>query len=186
MAVTATFSPAAGILTAIGDTLSRNAAGNLLLNGGAVSIVGGKATVANTARVQVFGLAGNDIIGLDESNGALPAADLFGGSGNDTLTGGSGADQLFGQVRHRRGGQIAGDDGVGRMGRLPFGDEFTAELARQGTVVTNTAVDVKDACHDVITFRVGSDCNHHRTSLISMKLGKFKSYLSIYSISQQR
>ena len=56
MAVTATFSPAAGILTAIGDsanntiTLSRNAAGNLLLNGGAVSIVGGKATVANTAR----------------------------------------------------------------------------------------------------------------------------------------
>ncbi len=104
MAVTATFSPAAGILTAIGDsanntiTLSRNAAGNLLLNGGAVSIVGGKATVANTARVQIFGLAGNDIIGLDESNGALPAADLFGGSGNDTLTGGSGADQLFGQA----------------------------------------------------------------------------------------
>ena len=44
-----------------------------------------------------FGLGGNDIITLDESNGALPKASLFGGTGNDVLTGGSGADQLFGQ-----------------------------------------------------------------------------------------
>ena len=40
---------------------------------------------------------GNDTIALDETNGALPAAQLFGGAGNDTLTGGSGNDQLFGQ-----------------------------------------------------------------------------------------
>ena len=32
------------------------------------------------------------------ANGALPAANLFGGAGNDTLTGGSGGDQLFGQA----------------------------------------------------------------------------------------
>ncbi|MFL5006971.1 MAG: hypothetical protein ACJ8DK_16650 [Microvirga sp.] len=32
-----------------------------------------------------------------EVNGALPAANLFGGAGNDVLTGGSGNDQLFGQ-----------------------------------------------------------------------------------------
>ncbi len=31
------------------------------------------------------------------SNGALPRANLFGGSGNDTMIGGSGADMLFGQ-----------------------------------------------------------------------------------------
>jgi Ca2+-binding RTX toxin-like protein len=45
----------------------------------------------------VFGQGGNDTITLDEANGALPAAQLFGGTGNDTLTGGSGGDLLFGQ-----------------------------------------------------------------------------------------
>jgi Ca2+-binding RTX toxin-like protein len=37
------------------------------------------------------------VITLSETNGALPWANLFGGSGNDVLTGGSGNDQLFGQ-----------------------------------------------------------------------------------------
>ena len=41
---------------------------------------------------------GNDTISVDEANGALPAAQLFGGDGNDILTGGSGNDQLFGQA----------------------------------------------------------------------------------------
>ncbi len=102
MAIVATFNPAAGV-TAIGDTLdnaivfSRNAAGAILINGGAVPISGGTPTVANTVRLQVFGQGGNDTITLDESNGALPAANLFGGTGNDVLTGGSGNDQIFGQ-----------------------------------------------------------------------------------------
>jgi Ca2+-binding RTX toxin-like protein len=101
-AVTASFSN--GVLSVFGDALdntiavSRNAAGAILVNGGAVHVQGGTATVANTGTIQVFGQAGNDIITLDESNGALPAALLFGGAGNDTLTGGSGADQLFGQA----------------------------------------------------------------------------------------
>jgi len=102
MAIKATFSAAAGLLSEVGDSVdntivtSRDAAGQLFVNGGAVPIVGGKATVANTALIQVFGQGGNDTITLDEANGALPAAQLFGGAGNDTLTGGSGADQLFG------------------------------------------------------------------------------------------
>jgi Ca2+-binding RTX toxin-like protein len=33
---------------------------------------------------------------MNEANGALPAANLFGGAGNDTLTGGSGADSISG------------------------------------------------------------------------------------------
>src|SRR6185295_17881174 len=74
-------------------TISRDAAGNILNNG--VPISG--ATVANTGLIRVFGLGGNDIITLNEVNGALPAALLFGGAGNDTLTGGSGNDFLFGQ-----------------------------------------------------------------------------------------
>ncbi len=100
-ATTATFS--AGSLSVLGDaagnsiTVSRNAAGRILVNGGGVAVAGGTPTVANTTLIQVFGQGGNDVITLSEVNGALPAANLFGGAGNDVLTGGSGGDQLFGQ-----------------------------------------------------------------------------------------
>jgi hypothetical protein len=70
MAVTATFIPGAGSLTVFGDAqknnivTSRDAAGNLLVNGGALAVVSGRPTVANTSVFQVFGQGGN----------ALPAA----------------------------------------------------------------------------------------------------------------
>ena len=92
------------MLTTTGDdldnaiTTSRNAAGNILVNGGAVAIQGGQPTVANTGLIVVSGNGGNDIISLDETNGALPDANLFGGTGNDTLIGGSGLDQLSGEA----------------------------------------------------------------------------------------
>ena len=101
-ATTATFSN--GVLTTSGDSaanniaISRNAAGRILVNGGAVAVVGGTPTVANTALIRVFGLGDNDVISLNEVNGALPRANLFGGAGNDVLTGGSGGDQLFGEA----------------------------------------------------------------------------------------
>jgi hypothetical protein len=94
MAITSSFQPNAGILTTFGDnlsnniTLSRNAAGQILVNGGAVAVKGGTPTVANTSKIQVFGQGGDDVITLNESNGALPSANLFGGAGNDTLPGG--------------------------------------------------------------------------------------------------
>ena len=100
-ATTASFSN--GVLTVIGDSLdnnvvvSRNAAGGILVNGGAVAVIGGTATVANTHLIQVFGLGGNDTITLNEVSGAVPRANLFGGVGNDVLTGGSGGDMLFGE-----------------------------------------------------------------------------------------
>jgi hypothetical protein len=103
-AITATFAPGVGILTVFGDAqnntivVSRDAAGKILVNGGDVAIHGGTATVANTALIQVLGQAGDDLISLDEANGALPSANLFGGAGNDTLIGGSGNDLLFGQA----------------------------------------------------------------------------------------
>src|SRR5262245_29529591 len=126
-AVTATFSAARGILTITGDNqgnniaVSRNAAGNLLVNGGAVTIRGGQATVANTKLIQMFGLGGNDNLSLNEANGALPKANIFGGTGNDNITGGSGNDQLFGDAGNDnlfgKGGNDllfggAGDDGL--------------------------------------------------------------------------
>lgn len=103
-AITAFFLQPAGLLTIFGDagnnsvTISRDAAGSLKVNNSAVTILGGKATVANTTSINVYGLGGNDVITLDETNGALPKALLFGGDGNDTLVGGSGIDQLFGQA----------------------------------------------------------------------------------------
>ncbi len=137
--VSASFVRSAGLLTIIGDNLnnnivlSRNAAGTILVNGGAVCVIGGAATVGNTATISVFGLAGDDTITLDEANGALPKALLFGGAGNDTLTGGSGNDQLFGQdgndVLFGKGGSDllfggAGDDVLtgGAGGDQVFGE----------------------------------------------------------------
>src|SRR5438552_13852949 len=89
LSVNASFASATGILSVFGDKLdnnivvSRDAGGQILINGGAVSVTGGAPTVANTALIQVFGQAGNDKISLDETNGALPSANLFGGDGND-------------------------------------------------------------------------------------------------------
>ena len=99
-ATTATFTN--GVLTVFGDsgantlTISRDAAGNILVNNGAVPISGATPTVANTALIQVFGRGSNDVIALDETSGALPRANLFGSAGDDTLRGGSGGDLLFG------------------------------------------------------------------------------------------
>ena len=77
-------------------TVSRDAAGHLFGNGGAIHF-SPDATVANTDLIRVNAGDGNDVVSLDETNGALPAAQLFGGDGNDTLTGGSGNDLLSGQ-----------------------------------------------------------------------------------------
>jgi Ca2+-binding RTX toxin-like protein len=104
MAVSASFSPPSQTLTVLGDpltnsiTTSRDAAGNLLVNGGAVAISGGVPTVANTSLISIFAQNGDDVVALNESNGALPRVQLFGGNGNDMLTGGSGNDMLFGQA----------------------------------------------------------------------------------------
>jgi len=103
-ATTAAFLANGNLLSVFGDSLdnvidiSRNAAGQILVNNGAVAVSGGSPTVANVELIQVFGQGGNDVIRLTETNGALPAANLFGGAGNDVVTGGSGNDRIFGQA----------------------------------------------------------------------------------------
>jgi Ca2+-binding RTX toxin-like protein len=102
-AVSALFAPVAGLLIVNGDaanntiTVSRDVAGDILVNGGIIAINGGTPTAANTRQIEVFGGSGNDSLSLDETNGALPGSILVGGSGDDTLIGGSGADILVGQ-----------------------------------------------------------------------------------------
>jgi hypothetical protein len=92
------------VLTVVGDasgntiTVGRDAAGMINVNGGEVVIHGAEATVANVSSIVIFGEAGNDRVSIDESNGPMPAARLFGGAGDDALFGGSGGDRLFGQA----------------------------------------------------------------------------------------
>ena len=103
-AVTAQFSASSGVLSVFGDGLdnniqiSRTPAGVILINGRAVPVSGGTATVANVSLIKVFGQRGNDTIALNEANGALPRTNLFGGVGNDTLLGSNGVDLLLGGV----------------------------------------------------------------------------------------
>ncbi|GKQ54703.1 calcium-binding protein [Bradyrhizobium sp. Ce-3] len=88
MAVTANL--AAGVLTVTGDaaddtiTTGRDPAGVITVNGGAVPITGGPATIANTTAIDILGQDGNDTITLDASQGALPPVALDGGAGTDT------------------------------------------------------------------------------------------------------
>jgi Ca2+-binding RTX toxin-like protein len=156
MAISSTFDPASGVLSTFGDdndnttTVSRNAAGAILVNGGAVPIQGGTATVANTGLVSVFGQAGNDTVTLDESNGALPGAFLAGGEGNDTMTGGSGGDQLIGQASNDtllgKGGNdfILGGDGNDVITGGDADDEVFggAQVLGSGTSVTVAGLQV--------------------------------------------
>ena len=77
-------------------TVSRDVAGHLFGNGGAIHF-SPDATADNTDLIRVNAGDGNDVVTLDQTNGALPAAQLLGGDGNDSLTGGSGNDLLSGQ-----------------------------------------------------------------------------------------
>ena len=104
MAIKANFT--AGLLSVTGDnaddaiTVNRDAAGQILVDGGAVPVQEAQPTLTNTTEIDVFGGNGNDTISLDNvappAGQALPPAHLFGGNGNDTLIGGGGNDTLFG------------------------------------------------------------------------------------------
>jgi hypothetical protein len=72
MATTASLFAGIGTLTEIGDAVdnsivtSRDAIGNILVNCGAVTVLGHHPTVANTSLIQVLGQNGNDIISLED------------------------------------------------------------------------------------------------------------------------
>lgn len=98
--ITATF--AAGVLTVTGDSqgnalnASRDAAGTILINGGAVPVTGGVPNITNTSLIRILGLGGNDVLLVNDSNGPMPPANLVGGDGDDSLTGSANADVLEG------------------------------------------------------------------------------------------
>lgn len=89
-----------GVLTVTGDAtdnvmrVGRDAAGNILVNGGAVTISGGPATVSGTTLIRLVGLAGNDEMRIDDAVGAMPGGEFVGGQGVDLMIG-SAADDVF-------------------------------------------------------------------------------------------
>ena len=91
-----------GVLTVVGDDndntliVSRDTAGNLLVNGGTLPITGGAPTIFNTTLIQILGLGGNDVLTVDDANGPMPSGNLSGGEGDDILTGSRAADVLDG------------------------------------------------------------------------------------------
>jgi hypothetical protein len=91
---------AAGVLTVTGSagedvcTVSRDTAGNLLVDGGALPISGGIATVFNTSLIRVSGLGSDDTLRMSDAAGPLPPAELLGGLGGDVLIGSS-AEETF-------------------------------------------------------------------------------------------
>ncbi len=122
-ATTARFAQGQRVLTVFGDSgnnaivVSRDPAGDIVINGGDVRIRGARATVATVDLVRVFAGAGNDTIALDETNGPLPRAELFGGAGNDRISGGAEDDLLSGGtgddvlIGGRGNEQLSGGDG---------------------------------------------------------------------------
>jgi VCBS repeat-containing protein len=100
MSISASFS--GGVLTVTGDdtqntiNVSRDLAGDILINGGAIPISGGPATVATTTSIQFSGLGDDDTLSIDDTNGGLPSTSLSGGSGADILTGAGEIDVVTG------------------------------------------------------------------------------------------
>jgi Ca2+-binding RTX toxin-like protein len=101
-ATSALFVHGQGVLVVTGDNsddnivVSRDVAGHILVNGGAVDVRGATPTVQNVDVLRIFAGGGDDTVSLDESNGPLPVAVIFGGSGDDHITGSSAADFILG------------------------------------------------------------------------------------------
>jgi Ca2+-binding RTX toxin-like protein len=147
---TADFERDRGILTVSGDArnnaiiVSRTRSGAIEVDGGAVDIAGARATIANVTSIVVHGGLGGDRLALDDRNGPLPSArlfgdagddELFGGSERDRLLGGSGNDMLLGGGGHD---VLSGGAGRDRLVRNP-GDGSDRDEGGDGsdTVVVN-------------------------------------------------
>ena len=141
MAISSSFS--AGVLTLAGDALdntiqaSRDAAGAILINGGAVVTQGGPPTIANTSVMNIAGNDGADTITLSETNGALPTASISGGFNKDALGfNGSAASERF-ELRADGTHVLVSHDGQSAidMNGVEF-IELTASAGRD-TVIVN-------------------------------------------------
>lgn len=98
----ASFIQSQHLLTVLGDTgdnsisVGRDVTGVITINGVDVVINGVTVTVANVHRIVIKGGSGSDRLAIDDSNGPMPIASIFGQSGDDEVFGGAGNDTLVG------------------------------------------------------------------------------------------
>jgi hypothetical protein len=140
-AVFATFS--AGMLTVFGDNLdnaidvSRDAAGKIRVNGGAVAVTGGTPTVANTNLIQVFGQGGQRHGRPHETNGALRPRRTCSAAPATTSEPAGRARHAVGRGRQRHAARQGGFDflfgGAARTTRSPAATPTTRFSARAAT-----------------------------------------------------
>lgn len=126
--------------------ITRDALGNILVNGGNVPISNGPATVSNTTLIRIWGRGGNDELRIDESGSQLPPVELFGEAGNDHLVGASLADLLNGGpgddfLDGRRGNDTlrGGDDNDSVVWNPGDGSDIVEGDAGQDTLTFNGA-----------------------------------------------
>jgi Ca2+-binding RTX toxin-like protein len=85
-----------------------------------------KYKLSNFKSIYIFGLDGNDYLGISEKYGRIfQTARIVGGAGNDTITGASGSDVLYGGDGNDR---MAGGNGRDRL----YGEAGTDHLFGQG------------------------------------------------------
>lgn len=82
--------------TSSGDTITVRNVGGIIKIDANGTLINTRLSATRVTAVSISGLAGNDLLKLDISLGALVAGTLLGGSGNDTLISGLGNDTLDG------------------------------------------------------------------------------------------
>lgn len=179
MAIAAVYNPVTDLLIAAGDNndntieFSRNNAGTIFINNGAVVPAGGVPTVANTVLINAIGGGGNDTISLDETVGPMPRAVLQGGEGDDTLTGGSGNDVLAGENGNDRlTGAKGSDTLVGGAGndRMIWNNGDGSDVMDGQAGNDTTEVNGGDLAETFTLVANGNRIDFDRTNLVAFSL----------------
>ena len=181
LTVSAAFSASTGVLSVISDsasdsiTVSYDSSGNVMVNGGSVSIQGDVPTSTNTMQVSMMGGGGDDVLAFDETNGQFPGSYISGGDGNDSVYGTSNADTLLGGDGNDK---LVGNQG----GDFKYGDEGDdlivwnngdgSDFMEGGTGSDSVAVYGSDGDGDILTVSPSSSTD--RVQFERQNLGLFQ------------
>ncbi|HEX2971401.1 MAG TPA: hypothetical protein VHP11_03660 [Tepidisphaeraceae bacterium] len=129
--------------------------------------------IAKVRRIFVNAKAGDDLVQIDETNGAIFArAQLIGGTGNDTLISGSGNDQLFGGAGDDSlaGGtgndQLEGEDGNDNLAGGDGSDSLVGGAGNDGFATSDRRTEGKDRSLKDHGFKAHKPAKHISSVLV--------------------